>query len=236
MLPNQLERINKTVASKNKDNPAQQHTDYFNIRTKPLNYFEPGDLVRVRNTFTGKWDTLATISSRRPDNRSYIIAIVDKEYTPGRRLLQSASQFSRTKKPTPLPLSPALTRIYLDDPEEKRNQSSHSHVHKSRMVQDTPSRCPKDVRTLRLLSRRPYQFTLNQLLQVVCLRFPSIVALVLFFSLWEVIQDAEKLCSGLAEEELPAKYYKTNCCLGCHVYEKYTKVTPENPLGLPGMP
>ena len=68
MLPSQREAINKEEADKNKDDLAQQHLDYFNIRTKPLSFFEPGDLVRVRNAITGKWDSVATIIKHRPDN------------------------------------------------------------------------------------------------------------------------------------------------------------------------
>ena len=40
MLPSQREAINKVQADKNKDDLAQQHLDYFNIRTKPLSFFE----------------------------------------------------------------------------------------------------------------------------------------------------------------------------------------------------
>ena len=93
MLPSQREAINKVQADKNKDDLAQQHLDYFNIRTKPLSFFEPGDLVRVRNAISGKWDNIATVIKRRQDNRSYIIAIGNKEYTHGGRLLKSASLF-----------------------------------------------------------------------------------------------------------------------------------------------
>ena len=102
MLPSQREAINKTVAEKNKDDLAQQHLDYFNIRTKPLSYFEPGDLVRVRNTLSGKWNSIATVVKRRPDNMSYVISIGDKEYTRGRRLLKSAS-LSQDKEADQLP-------------------------------------------------------------------------------------------------------------------------------------
>ena len=87
MLPSQRENINKVGADKNKDNLAQ-HMDYFNIWTKPLNYFEPGDLVTA---ITGKWDMLVAISSRRPDNMSYITAIGDKKYT--RKKIIEISEF-----------------------------------------------------------------------------------------------------------------------------------------------
>ena len=113
MLPSQREAINKTVAEKNKDDLAQQHLDYFNIRTKPLSYFEPGDLVRVRNTLSGKWNSIATVVKRRPDNMSYVISIGNKEYTRGRRLLKSASLFQDKEADQTSPVSipqPSLPR------------------------------------------------------------------------------------------------------------------------------
>ena len=68
---------------------AQKHTEYFNKTAKPLSVFEPGQLVRVKDHVSDKWDKTVTIVSRRKDNLSYVIDIEGKEYVRGRRLLKS---------------------------------------------------------------------------------------------------------------------------------------------------
>ena len=43
-----------------------------NKTAKPLSIFEPGQLVRVKDHASPKWDQTATIISRRKDNLSYV--------------------------------------------------------------------------------------------------------------------------------------------------------------------
>ena len=88
-LPSQLSSSDRAAAVANRDKMGQKHTEYFNKTVKPLSVFEPGQLVRVKDHLSNKWDKTATIISRRKDNLSYVIVMNGKEYVRGRRLLKS---------------------------------------------------------------------------------------------------------------------------------------------------
>ena len=102
-LPSQLSSTDRATAVANRDKMAQKHTDYFNKTAKPLSVFEPGQLVRVKDHASDKWDKTAIVLSRRKDNLSYVIDMQGKEYMRGRRLLKSAQPNQAEMIDTPEP-------------------------------------------------------------------------------------------------------------------------------------
>ena len=102
-LPSQLSSTDRATAVANRDKMAQKHTDYFNKTAKPLSVFEPGQLVRVKDHASDKWDKTAIVLSRRKDNLSYVIDMQGKEYVRGRRLLKSAQPNQAEMIDTPEP-------------------------------------------------------------------------------------------------------------------------------------
>ena len=119
-LPSQLSSSDRATAVANRDKMAQKHTEYFNKTAKPLSVFEPGQLVRVKNHASDKWDKTATIISRRKDNLSYVIDMDGKEYVRGRRLLKS----------TPPPTAELIDSDQPDQPENKEEglrRSTRTH-------------------------------------------------------------------------------------------------------------
>ena len=119
-LPSQLSSSDRATAVANRDKMAQKHTEYFNKTAKPLSVFEPGQLVRVKDHMSDKWDKIATIVSRRKDNLSYVIDIDGKEYVRGRRLLKS------TPPPEAEEINTHETSEALDeDKEPRRSKRAH---------------------------------------------------------------------------------------------------------------
>ena len=84
------------------------------------------------------------------------------------------------------------------------------------------------------LWEKNYKFTLHQVFQLVALWFLSVYLILIFFSFYDVIHDADFLCEGIPKDKKLTKFFRTSGCPGCGIYERYKQYpSGRDSLGTP---
>ena len=87
-----------------------KHRSYSDQSSRALKPMKPGDKVIAQNTLTKRWDTHATIISRRRDGRSYLINSDGRNYVRNRKFLRPCLIPDPPDAAEPIPAEPTTTR------------------------------------------------------------------------------------------------------------------------------
>ena len=89
-----------------------KHRSYSDQSSRPLKPMKPGDKVIAQNMLTKRWDTHATIISRRRDRRSYWINSDGCNYVWNRKFLRPCLIPDPPDAAEPIPAEPTTTPRY----------------------------------------------------------------------------------------------------------------------------
>ena len=95
-----------------REEKMDKHRSYSDQSSRPLKPMKPGDKVIAQNTLTKRWDTHATIISRRRDGRSYWINSDGRNYVRNRKFLRPCLIPDPPDAAEPIPAEPTTTRRY----------------------------------------------------------------------------------------------------------------------------
>ena len=95
-----------------REEKMDKHRSYSDQSSRPLKPMKPGDKVIAQNTLTKRWDTRATIISRRRNGRSYLINSDGRNYVRNRKFLRPCLIPDPPDAAEPIPAEPTTTRRY----------------------------------------------------------------------------------------------------------------------------